>query len=109
MAYADLTTGMVLCSSVRLKLPQEQLDELCRTAADLLTGELAVLFAQDLAPVDETCVQTAVLIDQHNVELFLRTPAQPAEALCCHCSSHIDLSDFAQAAHITLLAISVES
>lgn len=108
VAYADLTTGMVLCSSVRLKLPQEQLDELCRSAADLLTGQLALLFARHLAPVDGTCVQTAVLIDQHSVELFLRTPAQPTEALCCHCSSQIDLADFAQAAHVALVAISVE-
>ncbi len=105
VAFTDLTTGMVLCYNAGSKLPQEQLDDLCQTAAALLDGQMAATFGAQLAGPAGPAVQTVLLVDGKNVELFLRAGAQPAEALCCNCTTQIELSAFVRAAGDVLAAI----
>jgi hypothetical protein len=94
VAYTDLTTGMVLGSGSRQRPPQEQLDHLCQTAADLL----------DIC-VGQGLVQTAIMVDGDTVGVFLRSAGQPTEALCCDCTTAIDIAAFANAATAALTAI----
>ena len=81
VAYCDLMTGMVLCSSTRIKTPQEQLDQLGQTATDLLDSDFMLA-----GPT-----QNAVLVQGGDIWLVLRSATQPTEALCCECSLDIDL------------------
>lgn len=97
---------MVMGFSTRLKLPQEQLDQLCQTAVDLLTGDIA---SQFLAGSTETIVQSAVLIDGNNVELFFRSAIHPAEVLCCDCTTQIDIRKFTETAQYVLAIITEAS
>lgn len=106
VAYADLATGMVLCSNSQARLPQEQLDDLCATAVDLLTGQMAARFMQTILGNPGDAVQTALLIEGHCVEVFLRTSPRSTEGLCCDCTAQINLPDFTKAAHDLLVRIS---
>ena len=109
VAYADLSTGMILCSSTRAKVPQEQLDLLCQTATDLLTGDMALQVAAAVTNGPDQIMQTALVFDGPNVEMFLRLSSHPTEALCCDCSTDIDLQDLGRSARALLLAMAAAS
>jgi hypothetical protein len=82
LAYVDLSARIVLCSESDLPAPpQEALDALCLRAARLLAGPIAAAAGQALAldaPPGE-----AIAFHNGRIEIFLRAPATPEEALCC--------------------------
>jgi hypothetical protein len=95
VAYCDLSTGLVLCSSSRHKLPQEQLDRLGLMAGDVLEGDQILV----------NPVQSAIVIQDNTIGVVLRSTAQPSEALSCECELDIDLVKFSLAAENALDAI----
>lgn len=96
MAYCDLNTGMVLCAQSRLKLPQEQLDQLALYAAELLNGDFGL----------DAPIQSSILVQGDTINVSLRSHLQPAEALSCDCALDIDLPLFFQMAQQSLFDIS---
>lgn len=92
VAFADISTGMVLASSSQEHLNQEHLDALCATAADMLSGETA----QRVSTVFEgdAPIQHAIIFERAEVGLFLKSLHAPNEVLCCACGSGIDLVAF---------------
>ena len=90
VALADLTTGMPLSSSTKVKLPQEKIDYLCDTARHFLTGAIA---ARLPAPP-----RIAIFVNGRAIEVFVHNPEFGAEVLCCQCSTGIDLPGLTRAA-----------
>ncbi len=84
-ALADLSTGLVLLVSSVERLPQEVLDRLCATAADLLDGSRAQSAASLLGKPCE-----AVEFLPGSTRSFLRSTVDPAEVLCCIGSADVD-------------------
>ncbi|MGC9419085.1 MAG: hypothetical protein ACP5EN_08930 [Rhodovulum sp.] len=82
LAYVDLSARLVLGSDSDLPAPpQEALDALCLRAARLLSGPIAAAAGEALAldgPPGE-----AIALHNGRIELFLRAPGAPDEALCC--------------------------
>ncbi|MGB5557921.1 MAG: hypothetical protein WBN04_07900 [Paracoccaceae bacterium] len=98
VALADLSSGIVLCVSAKDKQPQERLDALCATAAELLDGKTAVSFANALELPQVSAVRQSVVTTQSETIIFLRSPADTPEALICVCSPTIDVAAMLEAA-----------
>lgn len=92
VAFADISTGMVLASSSQDHLNQEHLDALCTTAADMLSGETAQRIATVF--VGNEAIQQAVIFEKLEVGVFLKSVYSPSDALCCACGTGIDLVEF---------------
>lgn len=92
LAYVDLSARLVLFSDSDLPAPpQEALDALCLRAARLLSGPIAAAAGQALAldaPPGE-----ALALQGGRIELFLRAPDAPDEALCCVLDGTADPED----------------
>ena len=95
VAYCDLSTGMVLCSSNQHKLPQEQLDQLGLMAGEVLNGDQVLV----------KHVQSAIIVQDNTISVVLRSTVHPSEALSCDCEIGIDLVEFSIAAEKTFNAI----
>ena len=96
VTFADLSSGLVLCASTQVKLRQERLDALCDRARALLSGPGAAAAAAVLGAAPDE----AVLDEAGMLLVFVRSPVEPDEALCCECEPGIDLNAFtARAAH----------
>jgi len=89
LAFVDLTTRMVLVSNADTPESQDTLNLLCAEAAVLL---------------DEGQIAMAATADR--VHVFLRSPADPSDALCCICAPATDFAAFVPAAQACLAAIS---
>lgn len=86
VAFADLTAKMVLRSSTQAKMPQEELDALCAEAGAVFASP--VLKASDEKPEEfEDCI----LISGKSVSVFLRSRAEPGDALIFRCDRNVDL------------------
>ena len=103
VAFGDLTTGTVLCSSSASPVPQERLDSLCATAADLLDGAVARQIGEVLAR-DGRALH-AIAIDADEIGLFLRASDHPADALACLCTSLQEFDRFVAVARASLDSI----
>ena len=77
-AYVDFRSGTVLCANARIAPPQERLDALCATAADLLDGPAGAADA-------------ALLLTPTEAIALQRAPTNPAEALCLLAAPDCDL------------------
>jgi hypothetical protein len=80
--YADIASGTVLASDARLVHPQENLDVICGCAR-------AFLNAPRLASHDLTA--EALFRTPTSTRIFLRSLADPHEALACVCGPRADL------------------
>lgn len=89
VAFTDLTSQLVLCSSAAAKPAQEEMNALSETAAVALDGA----FAEGAAPVwgGDAPAGLAVLATGTELRLFLRAPTRPGEALVCVCAPDADL------------------
>jgi hypothetical protein len=88
--FADLSSGLVLFASAASRMPQERLDALSGRARALLAGPSAEAGAALLgAPVGH-----AVGSDGEALLVLVRSPAEPDEALICHCDADIDIAAF---------------
>ncbi|MGP6088939.1 hypothetical protein [Antarctobacter jejuensis] len=77
---ADISAGTVLMSDSAIRLGQEHLDALCRTAARLFD------------PAATLPARLAVLSGPTGCRVFLRAAGDSAEALCCLFAPGADLS-----------------
>ncbi|WP_413718020.1 hypothetical protein [Silicimonas sp. MF1-12-2] len=92
IAFTDLGSKLVLCSSSAGKPAQEELDSLSELAQTVLDG----IVAEGAAPVLENGdgdrrAGTAMLLSGTDAKVFLRAPGDAAEALVCVCAPEADL------------------
>lgn len=91
LATVDLASARLLESSQNTTLHASQLTELCRSAADMLSGELAHKFAPLLDQEGRTGPQHAIVLQPHDVTMFLRKAAPPDQAVICVAPIDTDL------------------
>ncbi len=102
VAFADLSSRMVLVTSSERKLRQEALDALCEEAGLLFEGPKggAPIFSSDDG------ADTAIFATQDGVDVFLRATSEPTDVLCCRCGAEIDVAAFITEARAQLEKIS---
>lgn len=93
VSLLDISSQTVLCVSSEHKLPQERLDALCATGAQLLDGDIAGLFSKALDKSDDRNVQESVFASESDVCLFMRSPQDPMEAVVFVCATSVAISD----------------
>lgn len=101
VAFADLSSSMILASQGAGDVTQEHLDQLCKQARASFDDPL---FALSVEAFGEP--HGAMIVGEDSVRLFLRSEAEPADALCCICEHGIDLTGFVAKIRETLDGIS---
>lgn len=103
VAYTDLTSQLVLCTSAASKPVQEEVNALSRAAQLTLDGA----YAEGAAPVWDGAApaEVSILMTGSEARLFLRSPSNPAEALVCVCAADTDLEAAVSEARATLQRI----
>lgn len=100
VAFADLSSRMILASSGSLGTTQEYLNRLCDQARtsfdDPLFGLSVEAFGEPHA---------AIVMGPNALRIFLRSETEPADALCCICDHGIDLPAFVTKIRGTLESI----
>lgn len=86
---ADISAGTVLISDSAIRVGQEHLDALCRTAVRMFDPSAAL------------AARLAVISGPTGCRVFLRAPGSEAEALCFHFAPGAQISDL-EAASQTL-------
>lgn len=92
LAFADISTKMVLCVSSLDRPDQEFLDALCATAADMLDGELCQQMAPLITKATAPDLQHAVVLQPDEVVIFVRSPHCREETLLGLCAPNADLN-----------------
>jgi hypothetical protein len=101
VAFADLSSRMILASQARDDVTQEFLDRLCQQARTSFDDPL---FSLSVEAFGEP--HAALVMGPDGVRLFLRSENEPADALCCICDHSIDLPGFVAKIRETLDKIS---
>lgn len=103
VAFTDLGSKLVLCTSSAAKPGQEELDHLSELAHVALDGALAEGAAPVLADGDgDRRAGAAMLVSEHDAKVFLRAPGEAAEALICVCAPGVDLRKVVDCGRSTL-------
>ncbi|MGB3315133.1 MAG: hypothetical protein WBB85_12030 [Albidovulum sp.] len=100
LAYADLTTGMVLVTNSNTPLERHGLNQLSADAALLLGG------ADDTPQIGAGVAASAIVSSQDAVSVFLRAEGHPNDALLCTGGGDLDLAAFIPEAQACLKRIS---
>jgi hypothetical protein len=100
VAFADLSSRMILTSAGPLSTTQEHLDRLCNQARACFDDPL---FSLSVEAFGEP--HGAVVMGPDGLRLFLRSDVEPADALCCICDPGIDLAVFVPKIRETLESI----
>lgn len=100
VAFADLSSRMILTSAGPMSTTQEHLDRLCNQARTCFDDPL---FALSVEAFGEP--HAAVVMGSSSLRLFMRSEAEPADALCCICDPGIDLPAFVSKIRETLESI----
>lgn len=103
--FGDLSSKITLCVSASDRYPQEKLDALCATAGDLLDGPAAQSSAGALGLSDGSGLDQAIILSPVDLQLFLRSPVDKADVLCCVCSLGGDVQRAIEQAHSSLISI----
>lgn len=106
LAFADLSTGLVLCASSGQKKPQEWFDRICQAAIEALDGAFARRASVVISDGRATGIGQAIQLVDGELRLFLRSEAVPSEALCCVCATDVAVDDLAARARVLLGEIS---
>ncbi len=101
VAFADLSSSMILASQGAEDITQEHLDALCKQARASFDDPL---FALSVEAFGEP--HGALVVGEDGVRVFLRSESEPADALCCICEHGIDLPEFVTKIRETLDGIS---
>lgn len=101
VAFADLSSSMILASQGKDDVTQEFLDQLCQQARISFDDPL---FSLSVEAFGEP--HAAVILAPDAVRVFLRSESEPADALCCICDLGIDLPGFVAKIRDTLDKIS---
>ena len=97
VAFADLSTGMVLAADTRAKMAQEKLDILCEEAFQALAGRTSAAIAREFGESVEVSVSKCVVVTNSTVRVFVRAPEPAQEALCIVLDSKCDVVEVLQA------------
>lgn len=108
VAYADISTNMILSTSSAMELRQEHLDSLCDIAVDMLCGQSSSHLRGALGGSSDADVFQVIIIEPTEVNVFLRSTTSPMEALCCVCSPLINLGKFIAGGRLHLDKIGME-
>lgn len=103
VAFTDLGSKLVLCSSAAFKPAQEELDRLSEIAQTVLDGAVAEGASMALASDDgDARAGVAMLVSGNEARVFLRAPGKAAEALVCVCAPDTDLRKVVDCGRATL-------
>ena len=97
VAFADLSSRMILASVGGEDTTQERLDRLCNQARVSFDDPLFALSVQAFGEP-----HGAVVFDPSGLRVFIRSETEPADALCCICDHGIDLNAFVAKIRVTL-------
>lgn len=103
-ALVDLSTTMVLSTSVGARIPQEELDALAASAQDVLLGplaEAALSNGEDAAPE----ALQGLIATHAETRAYLRGSVERNEALVCVCTTSANLEQVFNAGREALTAI----
>jgi len=89
VAFADLSSRMILCSAGSQNPTQEHLNRLCSDAVSCFDEPLASLAVEAFGEA-----QGSIVIDGDGVRVFLRSEAEASDVMCCICDHGIDLAGF---------------
>ena len=101
VAFADLSSSMILASKGADDVTQEHLDLLCRQARASFDDPL---FSLSVEAFGEP--HAAIALGEDSIRVFLRSESEPADAICCICDHSIDLPGFVAKIRETLDGIS---
>lgn len=93
VAYADISSGLVLSVSAARRRKQEEMDRLSARAREYLDAPV---------PPGLDPAATAIDLAPDSTTVFLRSPAEPLEVLCCVGSSAMDVGQLLAAARDTM-------
>ncbi|WP_341367135.1 hypothetical protein [Yoonia sp. BS5-3] len=99
IAFADLSTQMILVTNTGTAHPREKLDNLCAEAA--LTLGTSRKLAIGTAPGE-----TAIVSGPEQLRIFLRAKKEPSDVLCCIFHPSLDVAAFLPEARACLEQIS---
>ena len=107
VAFADLSSKIVLTASSATNPAREELDALSAAAHLVLDGAVA----DGAAPVwgQETAAATAMLLSGSEARVFMRSPGANPEALICVCAPDCNLEMVVDCARETLKRIIAET
>ena len=103
VAFTDLSSQLVLCTSSAGRPAQEELDSLSRAAQIALVGAVA----EGAGPVWDgdasgEPAETAMLLTGSEARVFLRSSGDAPEALVCVCSADADLGAVVDSGRVAL-------
>jgi len=99
VAFADLSTQMILVTNTDSSQRRESLDLLCAEAALALGSNKKQAFG-------DTPSSAAFIATKDQLRIFLRAPDEPADVLCCVCKPDVDVASFLSDARPCLEKIS---
>lgn len=99
LAFADLSTQMILVTNSDTNLRREKLDRLCAEAA-------LALGAKSGPAIGDTPSDAAFIATRDQLRIFLRAPNEPSDVLCCVCKPDVDVASFLSDARPCLERIS---
>lgn len=99
VAFADLSSQMILVTNSASKLSREVLDALCAEAIFMLGRSKKQAFGTEPSTL-------AVVAGRQDMYVFIRAAAEPHDALCCICAAETDLDAFVADARQCLERIS---
>ena len=101
VAFADLSSQMVLCSATKEKVGQEKLDALCKKTVNVFSDPFETLSTSIIGGLNE-----AIVAGPDGVLICLRSETVPDDALCCMCDDTMDLDAFLADSRTLLAEIS---
>jgi len=102
LAFADLSTQMILVTNTQSTLRREALDSLCAQA-------VLVLGTNGQGALGQSAATAGAVATADTLRVFLRSTEEPNDALCCICSPTIDAEAFLAAARASLATITSTS
>lgn len=91
--FGDLFSQITLCVSSSTKIKQEKLDAYCVSAGNLLGGEMADSVARVLGVPQSGRLAQAAILNPGETQVFLRSPFEDADVLCCIGSMQCDVQE----------------
>ena len=108
IAFADLSSSMVLSASSVATYAQEEMDRLSANAVTVLNGAIAEGGLPMVGEEDDS-VHVALTLDGEAVTVFLRAQASPNEALICVLAPSANLPDAIARGRETLKSMVAEA
>ena len=99
LAFADLSTNMILVTNTDSPHQREALDTLCAEAA-------LTLGPAGSPAIGESPSDAAFIATKDQIKIFLRAETEPSDVLCCICAPDLDIPAFLSEARPCLHKIS---